>query len=461
MQFKKEVEVFCRFSDSFMRYLFYIVLLAFTVTGCSPHSGNSSADRIAAVVNGVEITQLEVRSLYERTAAPGVSKEAALEQKRNILASLVRSELLAQQAVKLHLDKTPEFPILLHEARRQVLAGMAQQSLAAATKPLEIEAVRDIVAQNPRLFAERKLLVYEEVVMPVVDVPFLQSLNVQAGKGASLDQLVDEIKAKKMQFRRVTQTQSTDQLEPAIVNVLTSSKPGVPVVARVQDKFAMVLMLHNAVPIPITGEQAEQAARTMISSQMRNMAIQKKVKDALDKAKITYLGEYAQDASGKKIGALPLPDTERAERMNFHSMILALSITGAFAFVMLQLSASVSVLLGSIWAPRFWPAPKVPAVEKNVDAWLSEYWVPAYIKFFILCCAVVSLFILGSQIMLVWPILEVWIVLASAVTGVLLGTGLSHLYARSPFPRWWVSVVLFTLLSLAAALVVTLRFAGV
>ena len=461
MQFTKAVEVFCRFSHSCMRYLFYLLILAFTVTGCSSRSGDSTADRVAAVVNGVEITQFEVRTLYERTAASGVSKEVEREQKRNILANLVRSELLAQQAVKMNLDKSPEFPILLHEARRQVLAGMAQQSLASAPKPMEIEAVRDIVAQNPRLFSERKLLVYEEVLMPVVDVPFLLSLNVQAGKGASLDQLVDEIKAKKMHFRRVTQTQSTDQLEPAIVKVLTSSKPGVPVVARVQDKFAMLLMLHNALPIPLTGEQAEQAARNMISSQMRNAAIQKKMKDALDKAKITYFGEYAQDASGSKIVGLPLPDRERAERMNFNRMILALSITGAYAFAMLQLSASVSVLLGSIWAPRFWPAPKVPAVENNVDEWLSEYWVPASIKFFILCCTVVSLLILGRQIMLVWPILEAWIVLVSAVTGILLGTGLSHLYTRSPLPGWWVPVVLFTLLSLAAALAVTQRFARV
>ena len=101
MQFTKAVEVFCRFSHSCMRYLFYLLILAFTVTGCSSRSGDSTADRVAAVVNGVEITQFEVRTLYERTAASGVSKEVEREQKRNILANLVRSELLAQEAVKL------------------------------------------------------------------------------------------------------------------------------------------------------------------------------------------------------------------------------------------------------------------------------------------------------------------------------------------------------------------------
>ncbi len=448
-----------------MRCFFYFLLIAFAVAGCSPHPADTSQKRVAAVVNKVEITNLEVNSLYERSVVRSVSGDVARNQKRNILAGLVRAELLAQQAVQQNLDKSPEFTLLLHEARRQVLAGMLQQSLTSATKPLEIETVRDIISQNPNLFAERKLLVYEEVVMPVVNVPLLLSLNVRVGKGATLDQLVDEIKAKKMQFRRVTLTQSTDQLDPVIVKVLTRSKPDVPVVTRVQDKFAMILMLHNAVPIPLTGEAAEQVARNIANAQINNIALQNKLKDALDRAKITYFGEYAQDTSRKKGVALPLPDAALADKMNSYGVILAVSITAAYAFAMLLFSASMRMLLGRVWLPRFWPAPKVQAVEPEVDLWLPEYRASFYVKFFLFCCAVVSVFMLGRQLLQVWTILEVWMVIASIATGVLLGIGLSHLFARSPLRNWtkglrWVPVVFFTL-SLAIAVVVTLRFVSV
>ena len=182
-----------------MNSFFYLLLLAFTIVGCSPEPEKKDAGRTAATVNGVEITQREVTSLYERTAAPGVSEEARRNQERAILAGLVRGELLAQKAVAERLDRTPEFVLTLHEARRQVLAGLAEKSMLASLKPLSDEALQSVVKQNPLIFGERKLLVYEQVLMPVVDVPFLQSLNDAAGKGASLSQLVDSIKAKKLQ----------------------------------------------------------------------------------------------------------------------------------------------------------------------------------------------------------------------------------------------------------------------
>ena len=236
-----------------MASFFYLLLLAFTIAGCSPETEPEKKDagRVAATVNGVEITQREVTTLYERTAIAGVSDEVRGNQQRAILAGLVRGELLAQKAVSENLDRSPEFVLTMHEARRQVLAGMAEKGMLASIKPLSDEALQGVVKQNPLIFGERKLLVYEQVLMPVVDVPFLQSLNFAAGNGASLSHLVDSIKAKKLQFQQVTQTQSTDQMQPAIARIMSNAKPNVPIVMRVEDKFAMVLMLKSALPIPL------------------------------------------------------------------------------------------------------------------------------------------------------------------------------------------------------------------
>ena len=77
-----------------MKSFFYFLLLAFTIVGCSQEPEKKDPSRIAAVVNGVEITQREVTMLYERTATPGVSEEVRRNQERAILAGLVRGELL-------------------------------------------------------------------------------------------------------------------------------------------------------------------------------------------------------------------------------------------------------------------------------------------------------------------------------------------------------------------------------
>ena len=319
-----------------MIYLFYLLLLAFTIAGCSPEPEKKDAGRIAAVVNGVEITQREVNTLYERTATPGVSEEVRRNQERAILAGLVRGELLAQKAVAEKLDSSPEFVITLHEARRQVLAGMAEKSMLASVKPLSDEALQSVVKQNPLIFGERKLLVYEQVLMPVVDVPFLQSLNDAAGKGASLPQLVDSIKEKNLKFQQVTQTQSTDQMQPAIARILSNAKPNVPILMRVEDKFAMVLMLRSAVPIPLVGEAALQTARNITGAQLRNQEFGKKMKDVVDASKITYFGAYAPGAVAKKgsgqLVPLPTVDTKRVIEKESQTNEVAVAVGAAYTF---------------------------------------------------------------------------------------------------------------------------------
>ena len=325
-----------------MNSFFYLFLLVFTIAGCSPETEKKDAGRVAATVNGIEITQREVTALYERTATAGVSEEIRSNQQRAILAGLVRSELLAQKAAAENLDRSPEFVLTMHEARRQVLAGMAEKGMLASIKPLSDEALQGVVKQNPLIFGERKLLVYEQVLMPVVDVPFLQSLNVAAGNGASLSHLVDSIKAKKLQFQQVTQTQSTDQMQPAIARIMSNAKPNVPIVMRVEDKFAMVLMLKSALPIPLVGGSALQTARNITTAQLRNQEFGKKMKNVVDASKITYFGAYAPGAAAKKgsgqLVPLPTVDSGMVAENESLTIELAVALGAAYTFSVLLLT---------------------------------------------------------------------------------------------------------------------------
>ena len=128
-----------------MKSFFVFFLFAFVIAGCSPHAGDGSDGRVAAVVNGVEITQREVDFLYQRASAPGASESVKRDQRRSILAGLVRAELLAQQAAKMKLDQSPEFPIALYNARRGVLAGLAEAKIVSTAKPLSQETIQTVV----------------------------------------------------------------------------------------------------------------------------------------------------------------------------------------------------------------------------------------------------------------------------------------------------------------------------
>ena len=460
-----------------MNSFFYLLLLAFTIVGCTPEPEKKDASRIAAVVNGVEITQREVATLLERTAPPGISQEVRFNQERAILAGLVRGELLAQKAVAENLDRTPEFVLTLHEARRQVLAGLAEKSMLASVKPLSDEALQSVVKQNPLIFSERKLLVYEQVLMPVVDVPFLQSLNVAAGNGASLPQLVDSIKAKKLKFQQVTQTQSTDQMQPAIARILSNAKPNVPILMRVEDKFAMVLMLRSAVPIPLVGEAALQTARNITSSQLRNQEFGKKMKAVVDASKITYFGAFAPGALAKKgagqLVPLPTVDTKMLAQKESLSIELGIAIAAAYAFAVLLLTFWMRLFFGKFWQPLMSrKSKKAKSVDlegqteehHHDEIFNSEYKPPVFIRYFLFIVAALAVFTLGYQIFFIWGKTPEWIVGVSVFSGLLLGIVLSYIFSLKPFRKLTQNMrflpLLFFSFCLVAVIIASKRLIG-
>jgi len=456
---------------------FYLLFLAFTIAGCSSEPEKKDVGRIAATVNGVEITQREVTTLYERSATPGVSEEVRRNQERAILAGLVRGELLAQKAVAEKLDRTPEFLIILHEARRQVLAGLAEKSMLASFKPLPDKALQAVIEQNPLIFGERKLLVYEQVLMPVVDVPFLQSLNDAASKGASLSQLVDSIKAKKLQFQQVTQTQSTDQMQPAIARILSSAKPNVPILMRVEDKFAMVLMLKSSVPIPLVGEAAMQTARNITSTQIRNAEFGKQMKAVVDASKITYFGAFAPGALPKKgagqLVPLPTADTKMLVQQESQSVKIGIMLGAAYTFAVLLLTFWMRLFLGKFWQPFMSrKSKKVKSVEveghsedHHVDEILhSVPKPPVYIRNLLFLIAAGAVFTLGYQMHLIWRSTPEWIVGLSVLSGLLLGVVISYIVSLAPLRRLTQNIritpVIFFAFCIVVVVIATKRLIG-
>ena len=453
-----------------MRSLLFLLFLAFTIAGCSPHTGNGVDSRVAATVNGVEITQREVNFLYQRTAPQGADESVARNQRRTILAGLVRAELLAQQATNMKLDQSPDFLIAMHDARRRVLAGFAEEEIASTAKQVSLETVKTIIANNPNLFAQRKLLVYDEILIQGVNVPFLQSLNASAAKGASLTALLDMVQAQKIPFRRAVRTLTTDQIEPAIITVLSNARANVPVVIRVEDKFSMILMLHTIVPVPLEGPAAEQTAANLVNNQQRTIAFSNKMKAVVDAAKITYFGEYKPDAPGTKgklpAVALPTPDPARIQSQFRHQIAGAVSLSVSFTAAMLLLFASKSLLTGTLWLPKLWLAPKRnDPTDKSATFIYHEHRVSLLVQLALFLVAGMSLLAIAYNLLLLWNILALWMIVFSIIAGLFIGKGACHLFVSSGLylltekmrKYRWLPIMLFAALLLAGGLLVTIR----
>ena len=188
---------------------------------------------------------------------------------------------------------------------------MAEQHLATQAIKVSPEAAGKVVAKNHRFFSQRKLIVYDQVVIPGVNEQFLNSLNASAGRGASLHQLLKQVSAKKMTFRRTMQALTTDQIDPGIFKVLSTLRLNKPQIASIEEKFSMILVLRATVPMPLEGEAANQAAAEILNEQQRRKELLRTLTQSLDSAKVTFFGEFASGKSRKNLSAavldLPTP----------------------------------------------------------------------------------------------------------------------------------------------------------
>jgi EpsD family peptidyl-prolyl cis-trans isomerase len=398
-------------------------------------------------VNGVEITQREVDFIYQRSALYGADKHAIRDQRRRLLSELVRTELLAQQSSDLNLDESPDFMVAMHEARRSVRAGLTEQHLAAQAGLVSPEAVKKMVADEPEFFSQRKLLVYDQVVIPGVDEPFLKFLNVEADGGTSLDRLINEVKAKKVPFRHTTQAMTTDRIDPGIFRVLTNLSPNRPHIARIKDNFTLILMLRAALPLPLYGEAASQEAAGILNEQQRSMRFSRNMTEVLNAAKITYFGEFAPGTSGKNGSdsevELPSGNSARVATRRVNR-------TESFALLVLSFASAVLVFTSSL---RLLGGKNYQDAQTNP---LDEpYEARSYVKFTLFGIAGLTAIATGYQLFLVWSAMPLWLMMTGIVSGLLSGIGITHLIARSPEMTctrkvFWVNIGISALMLLVA-----------
>lgn len=126
--------------------------------------GGKPKGQVVATVNGDEITVLDLKNEMQGFSArdPKVLKAA----QQQALQQIIMRTLLTQKAKEEKLEKTPEFTAQVRRGEDVLLSQMYQQKLAsgvATPKPQEANAY---VAAHPEAFANRRLLVLEQLIAP-------------------------------------------------------------------------------------------------------------------------------------------------------------------------------------------------------------------------------------------------------------------------------------------------------
>lgn len=125
-------------------------------------AGDKPTGQVVATVDGEEITSLELRAELGGFGSrdPAVMKAA----QQQALQRIILRRLLAQEARREKLDKGADYTLQVDRYRETLLAQLYQRKLASKIAPPTKQQAQDYVSANPTRFAERKVLVVDQVI---------------------------------------------------------------------------------------------------------------------------------------------------------------------------------------------------------------------------------------------------------------------------------------------------------
>lgn len=260
------------------------------LSGCGGDSESKKTDsQVAVKVNGEEVTVHQLNQLLTKVRVR-VTEDNQQEIKQKTLESLVDQTLVLQAAKQAKLDRTPEVLSALEAAKRKVLVdAYVQRTLQGVGKPTSNE-VEEFYNSRPEIFANRKLFVYSQVTIPS-EKEKLDGLVESVKQVATLEELTAMLSKDKVEYREVLDAKTSEKLPKPLLAPLNSIKVGDIGYLKMSDGLLVVSVLQ-AVPQPVSLDQAKVAIERQLFTQKQKEAAEKLVSSLKESALIEYVGDF-------------------------------------------------------------------------------------------------------------------------------------------------------------------------
>jgi EpsD family peptidyl-prolyl cis-trans isomerase len=126
-------------------------------------SAKAPTGQVVATVGGKEVTRLELEAELTglNTQDPKIRKAA----EQQALQMIITRDILAEEARKEQLDKTPDYALQQQRASQTLLAQSLQVKLANAVPPPTDEEAQHYMTDHPDIFAQRKIFLVDTIRM--------------------------------------------------------------------------------------------------------------------------------------------------------------------------------------------------------------------------------------------------------------------------------------------------------
>lgn len=288
------------------------LVITFGVAACGGDGGSSSAKKatqVVAKVNDDELSVHQINFVLQRT--PGIPPERAAEARKEVLERLIDQELAVQRAKESKLDREAEIMQRLEAARREVLARAYMERIAAQVPKPDTNEIAKFFADNPVLFAERRIWRLNEIVLPG-QPPGWGGLAKQLAPVKTAAEAADLLRRAGIDSAVATNVaRGSEGIPLEVLPKFSKLKDGELAIFQSGPQI-IIAEIRSSQAAPLDAKQAGPAIEQFIMNRRRTEAAQAEMKRLRGMAKIEYKGDFAEGAP--QPAPRPAPKAQEGEK---------------------------------------------------------------------------------------------------------------------------------------------------
>lgn len=257
------------------------------IIALAPGCAKKAEGQTVAVVNGEEITTADLNArLAGAKLPPGVDKAAARSQ---VLQSMIDQTLLAQEAKKEGIDKSPDFLNRERQFNDELLISMLAERKGGTTQLPRDSDVAQFEASHPQMFAKREIWSLDQLRF---QLPPKGPLMDQIGKTKTLQELAKLLSSNNIAATPAKTTIDSSVVPQGVYEKIQALGPGEPFIIPVGNE-AVASAIASRDPQPLVGDDAKSVAVNALRKEQTMDSLRSDVKRLRSQAKIEYKPGFA------------------------------------------------------------------------------------------------------------------------------------------------------------------------
>ncbi|HEX4178116.1 MAG TPA: peptidyl-prolyl cis-trans isomerase [Rhizomicrobium sp.] len=226
--------------------------------------------QVVATLGNQEITMRDVRAELGNYNAPDAKTLKAAENAA--LRNIIGRDIVANEARKEGLEKTPDFALAKQRAIDSLLVQALQQKITSQVPPATKDEAQRYVDAHPDMFAQRKIYVVDQIQMKQPADP---SVVKAMEPLKTFDQIQALLTQNKIPFQRGTAMLDVLTADPRLVDAIQKLPPGELFVLPA-GQLLTVNQIKDTRIEPVPADKSVPLAQQLITRQRTEDAVRKR-----------------------------------------------------------------------------------------------------------------------------------------------------------------------------------------